>query len=347
MSKEIHPEQGHQIRKRPAEFGPKLQKTKNQHGNQCCPNLNLDGIGTGANKGLDLEVLLQMLKEDFNLPTIFVDGGYGAGSQVEVVREEDQDLSCVRGLHFNPSQRIGAFLDGLEASEFDLFILEHMTVLRGSFVPDDFVQSIVFHAGDKIHSLGIPATPEGIVGIGSIVNDNGSGGEMQVPGDLHIRHLPLAQDRKLGEVPIVVQKQVQFDRPLGPPEMGPVKDAQAQVDGGRIEADQFVLESEFLLSRKLASASVEQLHKQMLIQLPGTVLIRIGQGGAAGGGDTQMFQLPLTAPEATGDLPEGMGSTQLTEKHCHKLSPTGKSSSMTFGFRFSDGLLELDSRKQL
>jgi len=58
--------------------------------------------------------------------------------------------------------------------------------------------------------------------------------------------------------------------------MGPIKDAQAQVDGGRIETDQFVLESEFLLSRKLASTSVEQLHKQMLIQLPGTVPIGIG-----------------------------------------------------------------------
>jgi hypothetical protein len=288
-----------------------------------------------------------MLEKDFNLPTIFVDGGYGAGSQDKVVCQKDQDLSSVRILHFDPSQRIGAFLDSLGATEFDLFVLEYMTVLWDSFVPDDFVDRVVFHAGDEIHSLATPSTPEGVVGIASIVNDDGSRGEMQFPGDLHIRHLSLAQDGKLGKVPIVVQEQVQFDRPLGPPEMSPVKDAQAQVDGGRVEADQFVFESELLLSRKLASTSVEQLDKQMLIKLPGTVLIRIGQGGAAGGCDTQVFQFTLTASQASGNLPKGMGSTQLTEEHGHKLSPAGESPSMPLGFRFSDGMLELNSRKQL
>jgi hypothetical protein len=81
--------------------------------------------------------------------------------------------------------------------------------------------------------------------------------------------------------------------------------------------------------------------------LPGTVLIRISQGGAAGSGDTKVFQLPLTTSQASGNLPEGMSSTQLTEKHGHKLSPAGESPSVSLGFRFSDCLLELDSRKQL
>jgi hypothetical protein len=145
----------------------------------------------------------------------------------------------------------------------------------------------------------------------------------------------------------MVQEQVQFDRPFGPSEMSPVKDAQAQVDGGRVETDQFVFKSEFLLSRKLASASVEQLNKQMLIKLPGTVLICIGQSGAAGSRDSKMFQFPLTASQTSDNLPEGMSSTQLTEQHGHKLPPAGKSPSMPLGFRFSDCLLELDSRKQL
>ena len=288
-----------------------------------------------------------MLEEDFNRPTIFVDGSDRAGSQVKVVRQEDQDLSCVRNLHFDPSQRIGAFLDGLWSSEFDLFIFEHLTVLRDSFVPDDLIERIVFHTGDKIHSLATPSAPEGIVGVAPIINDDGSGGEVKFPGNLHIRDLAFAQDGKLGKVSIVVQEQMQFDRPFGPSEMGPVKDAQAQVDGGRVETDQFVFESEFLLSRKLASTSVEQLNKEMLIKLPGTVLIRIGQGGAAGGRDSKMFQFPLTASQASGNLPEGMSSTQLTEKHGHKLPPTGESPSMPLGFRFSEGLLKVDSRKQL
>ena len=209
------------------------------------------------------------------------------------------------------------------------------------------IEGIVFHPGDKIDSLATPSAPEGIVGIAPIVHNDSSGGEVESSGHLHIRNLSLAQDGELGKVAVVVQEQVQFDRPLGSSEMGPIKDAQTQVDGGRIEADQFVFEPDFLLRRKLTSASVEQLSKQMLIKLPGTVLIRIGQGGAAGGGDSKMLQLPLTASEASGNLPERMGSAQLTEKHGHKLSPAGESPSMPLGFRFSDGLLKLDSRKQL
>jgi len=347
MSKETHPKQGHQIRKRPIEFGPKLEKAEDQHRNQCCPNLNLDGIGAGSNEGLDLEVLLQMFKEDLYLPAILVDGGDRASSQGKVICQKDQDLSGFRVLQFDPSQRIGASLDSLGTSEFDLFILEYMTMLRYSFVPKDFVERIVFHAGDEIDPLTTPSSPEGIIGIGSVVNDDGSRGKMQLPGDLHISDLPIAQDGKLRKIPIVVQEQVQFDCPLGPSEMGPVKDAQAQVNGGRVEANEFVFESEFLLSRKLTSTSVEQLQKQMLIQLPGPVFIRVGQGRTTGSGDPQVLQFPLATSEASGNLPEGMSSTQLAEKHGHKLSPAGKSPSMALGFCCSDGLLELDSRKQL
>ena len=38
MGKEIHLEQSNQIRKRPVEFRSKLEKPKDQHSNQCCPN---------------------------------------------------------------------------------------------------------------------------------------------------------------------------------------------------------------------------------------------------------------------------------------------------------------------
>jgi hypothetical protein len=60
-----------------------------------------------------------------------------------------------------------------------------------------------------------------------------------------------------------------------------------------------------------------------------------------------MFQFALTAFQASADFSEGMGSAQLTEEHGNKLAPGGESSGMSFSFRFPNGLLELDSRKQL
>src|SRR4030042_6405776 len=85
MSKEVHSQQGYEIRKGPIKLGTKLEGPQDQHRDQCCPNLDLDRIGTGSHKGLDLEVGLQGFKESFNLPTLFVDGSNGGRPQVHVI----------------------------------------------------------------------------------------------------------------------------------------------------------------------------------------------------------------------------------------------------------------------
>ena len=43
------------------------------------------GVFAVAKKGFDLEVLFDPLKEQFDLPTVFVNGGDGRGSKVKVV----------------------------------------------------------------------------------------------------------------------------------------------------------------------------------------------------------------------------------------------------------------------
>jgi hypothetical protein len=86
MGKEIHPEQSNQIRKRPVEFGSKLEKAKDQHSNPCCPNLNLDSIRRGPYKGFDLKILLQGLKKDFHLPPILVDSRNRSGPELQLIR---------------------------------------------------------------------------------------------------------------------------------------------------------------------------------------------------------------------------------------------------------------------
>ncbi len=92
MGKEIHAQQGHQIRKGPMKLRSELKESQDQHRNQCCPNLNPHRIGTGSNKGLDLEVLLQSFKEDLDLPTVLIDGRNRGCSQLQVIGQEDQDF---------------------------------------------------------------------------------------------------------------------------------------------------------------------------------------------------------------------------------------------------------------
>jgi len=54
IGKQVQSKQGHQSTESQIAFGAKLKIIKNQHGNQCCPNLRLQSVGTGADEGLDL-----------------------------------------------------------------------------------------------------------------------------------------------------------------------------------------------------------------------------------------------------------------------------------------------------
>jgi hypothetical protein len=145
----------------------------------------------------------------------------------------------------------------------------------------------------------------------------------------------------------MIQKQMQFDSPLGSAEFGPVKEADTEINDGGIQTDQFILKPEFLSDLDLTLAPFEELHKDSLVELPGSVLIGISQSRTTGSTDAQMFQFAFTASQPSGNLSKRMGSAQLTEEHGYKLPPTSKSSGMAFSFCFHNGLLELDSRKQL
>src|SRR3989304_6608910 len=92
MSKKVHSQQGHEIRKGPIQLGAKLKEPQDQHRNQCCPNLDFYRIGTGPHEGLDLKALLQGFKEDLYLPTLFVDGSNGCSPQFQVIGQKHQDL---------------------------------------------------------------------------------------------------------------------------------------------------------------------------------------------------------------------------------------------------------------
>jgi hypothetical protein len=140
---------------------------------------------------------------------------------------------------------------------------------------------------------------------------------------------------------------MKLDGSFGLSELGPIKYLQAQINGGRIHADQFVFKPEFSLPNDLDTALFKELKENLLIQLPWTVLIGISQGGMAWSGNAQMFQLPLAASKASGNLTEGMGPAQMAEEHRHKLAPTRESFRMTFCLSDRDQMLKLHTRKQL
>src|SRR5512139_2402854 len=106
----------------------------------------------------------------------------------------------------------------------------------------------------------------------------------------------------------MIQKKMKLDGSFGSPELGPIKHFQAQINGARIHADQFVLKPKRFLPNDLDTASVKELKEHLVIQFPGTVFIGIRQGGMRRSSNAQMPQLPFTASKASANLTERMGA---------------------------------------
>ena len=74
----------------PAEAGAQLQVLEHEQRDQRGPDLSLQGVGAGADEGLDAQVLLERLEEQFDLPAALVDRGDGGGGEAAMIGEEDQ-----------------------------------------------------------------------------------------------------------------------------------------------------------------------------------------------------------------------------------------------------------------
>lgn len=92
VSKEIPAQQCDQVGEGPTGLGAHLQILQQQHGDQCCPNLDMHGIGTGAHEGFNPRVLFESFEKQLNLPTFLVDFADGVATEVADVGDQFQGL---------------------------------------------------------------------------------------------------------------------------------------------------------------------------------------------------------------------------------------------------------------
>src|ERR1700730_9382931 len=89
-----------------------MEPLEQQQREQSCPNLNAQGVLARADEGLDLEVLLERLEEQLDLPAFTIDVGQGCGPEAEMVGQ-DLDLALLLGVPDDDApQRIGARVRG-------------------------------------------------------------------------------------------------------------------------------------------------------------------------------------------------------------------------------------------
>jgi hypothetical protein len=72
----------------------------------CCPNLNLHGIFTGADKRFNLQVLLERLKKQLNLPSILVNPANRTGRKVHMIGQQYNLTLVIVIPNHNPTLRM-------------------------------------------------------------------------------------------------------------------------------------------------------------------------------------------------------------------------------------------------
>jgi len=139
----------------------------------------------------------------------------------------------------------------------------------------------------------------------------------------------------------MVEQAMELDGALGAPERRPVEERRAQVDHRRVQADQLVLEPELPPALGQGLTPEQQRLEHGAVELPGPMLVGVGQRRAARRGDAQVFQLALAAAQAAADLPQRVGAAELAEQHGDELPPTGEPPGMPLGVGPLDQRLEL------
>src|SRR5260370_19563594 len=142
-------------------------------------------------------------------------------------------------------------------------------------------------------------------------------------------------DRVGRQRPIGVQPQMKFHRSLRQAELGPIKHRGAEIDPRGMQAQPGVLETEFLLLSgfwlpgRQGLTLRQQLLKHRAMQLPRTMLIGVGQGGARRSrGQPQMTEFPFAGRQAPINFAQRLGVSQLTEEHGDELAPASETTSV-------------------
>src|SRR5581483_10965840 len=228
----------------------------------------------------------------------------------------------------------------------DLVALEG-AALRDRTVLHNTVIGVILHAGDEEDAIGIERGEPVVIGEAAIKNHDGAGLEAQGASDPTLVHAACGHDGEAGQQPLMIEQQMQLDGSLGAPVLGPVEDRGAEFNQRGVQAQQLVLKAEAVPAGD-RTAAAEQLIEDALVQLPGAVLVGIGQGRALGRvRQPQVPQFAFAGGQATANLAQRLRPAQVAEQHGHKLPPAGKSAGMTLGPILDNGPFKLVPGKQL
>src|ERR1041384_3942221 len=342
----VHAQKVDQVGKRPTKLRLQLEKLNQQHCDQCCPNLNPNGIRRHPHETFYPQILLQHLEEAFNLPAVFVNGGDRGRCPTHLIGEKFQSVSvCSFDRHDSEKSRI-ALSRGFRRKLHDL-VRDDFSAWADRPLLNDLVTHLLLQTSDEADALLLESTKPFEIHIASIERQYRPRLVGPLPGDGQFGIVPRCDDHRRWQIARMIEREMQLHRSFLFGVFGPRKQLRTQGHVRRIDTQQFLLNPQFVFRADFRLAARIHRIKHLLKQLPWPVRVRIRQCGFRRCFNSKLLQSSSATAQTTTDLSQRLSIAELTKQHRHKLVPTAETTSMPLGSRLFNELFKLRSRKKL
>jgi len=199
------------------------------------PDLGAHGVGAGAIKGFDTQMLLDPFEEQFDLPAAPIQLSDGQSRHGEVVGQEDEGFAGLGIAIADASQRVGIIVLSLPAGHHDGLV----ETQSGKFVHGPGVTAgaakVLFGAGDEESAALMNPMPPGEVQVSAIHDVKRASLPDELVEDVDIVDTARGDNDDGGKVALEGEQGVEFDGGLVAAESSPRKEREAEVNGGGVE----------------------------------------------------------------------------------------------------------------
>jgi len=268
-------------------------------------------------------MLLDPSKEQLHLPTALIELGNGERGQEKIVGQKHQAF-LARSIVVMDSPKafgISAFGDGvverdnLVASKAGSLVdrlREKALTIESFFGPSHKERSRLMHSVESLE-----------IEISAIHQVNGAGFPEELVEDVDFVNLSAGDDHHGGNRAAKIEQGVQFDGRFVATELSPRKQRQAQIDRGRIQGVDGLIEfdAKRFVDVKIARHS-DQRMGEVGVDSPVADLIGMGQGVARNlTANAHVVKLGGCGSKTRFDISETLSISQLGKRHGEKLIP--------------------------
>ena len=313
------------------------------------PDLSPDGVLGCSVECLDPEVLLDPTEEQLDLPTQFIEESDVQGWQEKVVRQEGQKSIVLPIQESNPTKMFGIFEFGFNPGQDDGLIADQVHRFIDGMRIEAAGLETRQRPNDEESSMLMKRVKAGEVHVPTIQHIEGSRfGQEFVEGphivDFSICHMDKRRDRSSQ-----IEKGVKLNGCLVLTEKSPGEERQTEVNRGRVEGVNRVLEfeSEVFIGIKVTGLGDEDLGE---IRVDAPIASFVGMGQVVPGDvspDPHVIEPALHRSQAGLDVAETLSIRELSKGQAEKLIQTEKTFEFIISAITANASAELMKRQEI